>query len=131
GVPERHAVAPARVAPGDRAFPVAGHVAGAALEAALVAEDDRAVREQAEEVGRAGLDAGVQSAVLADLAVHYDVRLRVGAEADAFELLCQRGPHHPKARPPSYRSRRRRRTGTPARLSSARASVSSLRRGRP
>src|SRR5207237_2482274 len=105
GVAEGDAAAAGGIAPGDGALAVAGHVAGPALEALLVAEDDRTVREQAEEVGGAGVDAAVQGALAADLAVDRDVRLGIRVEADGGQLLLERGPHHPNALPPSTRSR--------------------------
>src|SRR5262249_34623839 len=97
----------------------------------LVAEHDRAVGQQAEQIGRARVDAGVERAVAADLAVHHDVRLRVGREPHGGQLLLERRAHHPYARPPAHRSRTSRHAGTPARRSSRRARRSSLGRGSP
>src|SRR5690606_24121648 len=75
--------------PGDRTLLVAHEVAGAALEALLVVEQDPSVGGGHEQVGRARGDAAADRAVDALAIVHRDVGPLVHAELDGAHACLE------------------------------------------
>ncbi|CDH45651.1 hypothetical protein BN874_2730005 [Candidatus Contendobacter odensis Run_B_J11] len=98
GFPEGDAITAVRVTPADRAFLIAGDITGAALETLFVVEQNAAVVQRDEQVGRTDIDAGMnRTLAAADFRVDDDVRGRRHPEAHCAHFFFVGGHHHKKA----------------------------------
>src|SRR5450755_1945435 len=118
GAPHDDAVATERIVPGDGAFLVADHVAGAALEAFFVVEQNAALRGRDEESGRTRRHALSGGTALAHVVVDHDVCRSGHPELHGGHAILEGRLAHPKVLQVVIPSRVRLRSRMPRRLRS-------------